>query len=286
MIRFNIKYISNYAIRVIFLMQLLVPFSYAQILPVIPDSLRGKIDQERMGTHDANKIRTMFYNFGMVGDYPPDPLNVDLSVFHSVEIPKGSGENYSDGTTPFVLAKVMQENGNPAYIMETGYRERQGVSPVTSKTMRFEPRPGYLQINPDINKGRSVAMSNDSRTWPDRWIDKLNDFDDPGWSGSWNGYFGKVPKADQESFVVYDDNFYDAWSYYPDNRDRTRRGFGLKIEQRGFQWSNPQAGFTIFFHYDISNESTTQYNNNIIFVSIWNMYISPWNHINASNRII
>ena len=167
MIRFNIKYIPNYSIRLILFMQFLVSFGYAQILPVIPDSLRGKIDQERMGTHDANKIRTMFYNFGMVGDYPPDPLNVDLSVFHSVEIPKGSGENYSDGTTPFVLAKVLQGNGDPAYIMETGYRERQGTSPVTNKTMRFEPRPGYLQINPDINKGRSVAMSNDPRTWPD-----------------------------------------------------------------------------------------------------------------------
>ena len=265
MIRFINKYISNYTIQVIFLIQLLVPFSYAQLLPVIPDSLRGKIDQERMGTHDANKIRTMFYNFGMVGDYPPDPLNVDLSVFHSVEIPKGSGENYSDGTTPFVLAKVLQGNGDPAYIMETGYRERQGTSPVTNKTMRFEPRPGYLQTNPDINKGRSVAISNDSRTWPDRWIDKLNDPDDPGWGGSWNGYFGKAPKADQESFMTYDDNFYDAWNFYPDIRDNTRRGFGLKIEQRGFQWSNPQAGFTIFFHYDISNESSIDYDNNIIF---------------------
>ena len=265
MIRFNIKYIPDYSIKLILLTQFLVSFSYAQLLPVIPDSLRGKIDQERMGTHDANKIRTMFYNFGMVGDYPPDPLNVDLSVFHSVEIPKGSGENYSDGTTPFVLAKVLQGNGDPAYIMETGYRERQGTSPVTNKTMRFEPRPGYLQTNPDINKGRSVAISNDPRTWPDKWIDKLNDPDDPGWSSSWNGYFGKAPKADQESFMTYDDNFYDAWNFYPDNRDHTRRGFGLKIEQRGFQWSNPQAGFTIFFHYDISNESTTDYDNNVIF---------------------
>ena len=76
MIRFNIKYIPNYSVILVILMLLLDSFSYAQLLPVIPDSLRGKIDQERMGTHDANKIRTMFYNFGMVGDYPLDPLNV------------------------------------------------------------------------------------------------------------------------------------------------------------------------------------------------------------------
>jgi hypothetical protein len=235
------------------------------ILPLIPPEWRGTIDAERQGTHDANLIRTLFYNFGMVGDYPADPLNVDLSVFHSVEIPKGSGENYSDGTTPFVLSKVIQTNGNPAYIMLTGYRERQGTSPITNKTMRFEPRFGYFQIDPEINKGRSPATSNDPRTWPDEWYDKLNDPDDPGWRGSWNGYFGKAPKADQESFCVYDDNYYDAWAYYPDSRDNTRRGLGLRVEQRGFQWANPQAGYVIFFHYDISNESTTSYNNNVIF---------------------
>ncbi|RJP61176.1 MAG: hypothetical protein C4539_20245 [Ignavibacteriales bacterium] len=244
--------------------------SYADLfaqtpLPVVSKELRGRVDAERVGTHDANKIRTVFYNYGMVGDYPADPINVDLSVFHSVEVPKGSGENYSDGTTPFVLAKVKQRNNRDAIIMETGYRERQGTSPWENRVMRFEPRPGYFQPDPAINQGRSVAMSNDSRTWPDEWIDKLDDPDDPGWSGYWNGYFGKAAGADQESFVVYDDDFYDAWNYYPDTRDETRRGLGLRVEQRGFQWSNPQAGNVIFFHYDISNESTTEYDDNILF---------------------
>ena len=253
-------------IIIAFLFSLIYP-AYAQnYLPVVPDSLRGAIDQEREGQHDANSIRTKFFNFGMVGDYPRDPINVDVTVFHSMEWPKGSGENYSDGHTPFVLAKVEQNNGTDAYIMETGYRERQARSPFhPDRVMRFEPRPGYFQPDPTINKGRSVAMSNDPRTWPDAWIDKLDDPDDPGWSGSWNGYFGKAPGADQESFVVYDDNFYDAWNFFPDDRDHTRHGLGLKIEQRGFQWANPQAGNVIFWHYDITNEGTTTYNNNIIF---------------------
>lgn len=236
-----------------------------ELPPPVPQDKRGRVDAERSGMHDANRIRTVFYNFGMVGDYPPDPVNVDLSVFHSVEVPKGTGENYSDGTTPFVLAKIRQNNGRESYIMETGFRERQQTSPRGSRVMRFEPRPGYFQEKSSINVGRSVAMSNDKRTWPDEWIDKLNDPDDPGWKDSWNGYFGKAPGADQESFVVYDDDFYDAWDYYPDARDNTRRGLGLRVEQRGFQWANPQAGNVIFFHYDITNESTTDYNDNIIF---------------------
>ncbi len=238
----------------------------AQIITPVPPDERGRIDAERFGTHDAANIRTRFWNFGMVGDYPADPVNVDLSVFHSAEVPKGTGMNYSDGITPFVLAKI-RENGRSedTYIMETGFRERQQISPYFKRPMRFEPRPGYFQADPSINRGRSPAISNDPRTWPGQWPDRLLDADDPGWSGSWNGYFGKRPAADQESFTVMDDDFYDGFDYQSDSRDPTRHGLGLRVEVRGFQWANPQAGNVVFWHYDITNESTTDYDDNIIF---------------------
>ncbi len=239
--------------------------AWAGVPTPVPKNQRGRLDAERSGTHDAANIRTLFWNYGMVGDYPPDPGNVDLSVFHSVEVPKGSGMDYSDGITPFVLAKIKQRNGLDAYIMETGFRERQATSPYYNRIMRFEPRPGYFQADPSINKGRSPAISNDPRTWPDFWPDKLDQADDPGWKGSWDGYFGKVPNADQESYMVMDDDFYDAWDFRPDSRDSTRRGLGLRIEVRGFQWANPQAQNVIFWHYDITNEGTTDYDDNIVF---------------------
>ena len=228
----------------------------AQVVTPVPKDMRSRIDAERLGFHDANNIRTVFYNYGMVGDYPPDPGNVDLSVFHSVEVPKGSGVNYTDGITPFVLAKKRLLNGDSAYIMETGYRERQETSPFSALTMRFEPRPGYFEPDPVLNRGRSPALSNDPRTWPASWPDK-----DATWNGSWNGYFGKQPAADQESYSVMDDDYYDKWKslYYPDSRDSTRHGLGLRVEVRGFQWANPQAANVIFWHYDITNEGTTDY---------------------------
>lgn len=258
-----------------------LPSMAQQLQPLVPKERRGQVNAEREGTHDANSIRTVFLNYGMVGDFEGNP---DLSVFHSVEVPKGSGLNYSDGITPFVLGRIVQNSGTPAYIMETGYRERQGTSPVTGKTMRFEPRFGYFETDPAINTGRSIAISNDPRTWPggarsqdgavldpsECWIDKVDDPDDPGWCGDWNGFFGKRPNADQESFFVMDDDFYDAWDFFPDSRDAglpasdRRRGLGLRVEVRGFQWSNPQASNVIFWHYDIVNEGTTDYED-IIF---------------------
>ncbi len=285
----NIFRISEHPFSFLLIIILLIaPFrAWGQLLPDTPANLRGQISAEREGTHDANNIRTTFYNYGMVGDYYGnygDPTKVPLSVFHSVEVPKGSGMNYSDGITPFVLAKINQRNGNPTYIMETGYRERQGISPnhIPPRVMRFEPRPGYFQADPAINVGRSPAISNDPRTWPATWPDKANDPTDPGWPGSWDGYFGKRPNADQESYTVMDDDFYDAWNnypehaanpniplspnnYYPDSRDSTRCGLGLMVQVRGFQWANVQAQNVIFWHYDIFNEGTTDYNNNIIF---------------------
>ena len=235
--------------------------------PVVPKSQRSAISAERSGQHDAANLRTIFHNFGMVGDYPSNPQTADLSIFHSVEVPKGTGMNYSDGITPFVLAKVQLTNGQDAYIMETGFRERQAESPYTERIMRFEPRPGYFEPDPARNLGRSIAISSDERTWPPSWPDKVNDPDDPGWAGSWNGYFGKRAAADQESYSVMDDDFYDAWKpyWYPDGRDTSRAGLGLRVGVRGFQWSNPQAGNVIFWHYDITNESTTEYDDNIVF---------------------
>ncbi len=241
------------------------PMSYAQYLDLVPIEWRGNEDYVRQGNHDANRIRTMFYNYGMVGDYQTTP---NYNIFHSMEWPKGSLECYSDGVTPFVLSKLQQNVNSQLqdfYIMETGYRERQETNPTTGRVQRYNPRPGYLQLDPTINTGRSPAVSYDPRTWPDEWYDKLNDPDDPGWPKSWNGYFGKQPNADQESFCVYDDDYYGKWNFYPDSRDNTRRGMGLKVEQRGFQWANIQSRDVIFWHYDITNESTTTYDYNVIF---------------------
>jgi hypothetical protein len=247
------------------------PSLHAQPLPIVPPEQRGDYRMERMGEHHHGNIRTLFWNYGMIGDFPDDPLHVDLSTFHSVEAPNGSGMNYSGGITPFVLARITTTGGQTAYIMETGDRERQAISPITGRQMRLEPRPGYFQEDPAINTARSPAVSDDPATWPASWPDKLGDSSDPGWPGSWNGYFGKGAIADQESFMVLDDQAYDAWDFQPDARDATRRGLGLRLVVRSLQWTHPLVRNVIFWHYDVTNEGTTPYDDNLIF----GVYVDP-----------
>ena len=235
-----------------------------------PRTHRGTIDAERVGNHDAANIRTRFWNFGMVGDYPPDPINVDLSTFHSAEVPRGSGMNYTDGITPFVLARD-RRRGRPASPPSwrpgsasvrscSGRRSRSrrrcasSRVPATSSSIgEQEPRP----LTRDQHRSPHLAADVAGQGRPDdlgRRLERIlrqasrrpSRRATPSWTTILYGYS-------------------QDWAYHPDANDPTRGGLGLRIEVRGFQWANPQAGNVIFWHYDITNESTTAYNDSIFF---------------------
>ena len=74
----------------------------------------------------------------------------------------------------------------------------------------WEPLPGYNNPDTALVAMSHMGPSDDNNaivsTWPSQWPDKLTDPLDPGWAGSWNGYFGKDQKnAEQESYFVMDD---------------------------------------------------------------------------------
>src|SRR5262249_59858578 len=56
-----------------------------------------------------------------------------------------------------------------------------------------------------------------------------------------------------------DEDYCAAGESPPGRGAPARHGLGLRVEVRGFQWANPQAANVIFWHYDIVNESTTDY---------------------------
>jgi len=209
----------------------------------------------KKGIMDGNLVRTIFRNDGQVGTWPESP---------SGEWPKGSGHGYLDGVAALIAAEVVAPGNNQIiHPLETSYREEVDFDPQTNELWVFEPVPGY--VNPG---SESPAFNIDPTTWPEQWPDALEAVGvEDDWDGFWYGYFGKgVQNADYETFFVVDDSkdkefTRPPYDYFPIAEDNERGGLGLRVEVRGYQWSQVLAEDIIFWHYDIVNLSDTTYDN-------------------------
>ena len=63
-----------------------------------------------------------------------------------------------------------------------------------------------------------------------------------------------------ESFFVVDDRTNKEFEYYPFEADSTKRGLGIEIESRYYQWANPLAEDIIFLIYKVTNKSDKDLN--------------------------
>jgi hypothetical protein len=138
---------------------------------------------------------------------------------------------------------------------------------------------GILQPEEDFNKNGMLdlsmintagwfAMSHRKDTWPRTWPAGSFPGDDrqPGEErtgvrdGRWNGEYGAYIRADQESYYVMDDRENDEFSYYPFDDEASkqlwpngRRGLGITVEVRNYQWSSRLAEDILISIYDITN---------------------------------
>jgi hypothetical protein len=139
---------------------------------------------------------------------------------------------------------------------------------------------GILQTAEDFN-GNGVldlamqnevgwfAISSRRETWPRYWPGKSYPGDNrdsaatvPGVrAGRWNGEYGAYVRADQESYFALDDRENDEFAYFPFDDPSTwvewpngRRGLGMKVEVRNYQWSSRLAEDIFISVYDITNE--------------------------------
>jgi hypothetical protein len=231
--------------------------TFSQINPqtqLYRDDENGNVQFRREGVMDGNLIRTLFYNNGEVGQWPFQP---------SGEWPKGTGQTYLDGVAVLIAAEV-QAQGNGAIIhpLETSYREWMDKDPLNGTIWGLEPVPGYIKSDAE-----TPAINNKPFSWPEEWPEALNLT--PEWNGFWYGYFGRgVQNSDFETFLVMDDNQDGEWNrppykYYPILSDTAWGGLGLRVEVRGFQWSQVLAEDIIFWHYDIVNISDFNYDKSI-----------------------
>jgi hypothetical protein len=224
----------------------LIFFSSLSFSQRIVDKNKGNPKFTKRGFMDGNLVGTVYYNFGEIADWQYQP---SLSGVW----PKGTNHTYIDGVAVIVQAEATTPGGQKIHPLETNYYEytRHSSSGVT---YGWWPLDGYAKPYQT-----EVARSDDPNTWPDSWPDQKSD-----WNGQWDGFFGKnIKNADLETFFVFDDNedrdYIDQFNFRPDADDSTRGGLGMQVRARGFQWSQVLAEDVIFWYYEITNMSTTDY---------------------------
>jgi hypothetical protein len=247
----------------------------------IPPEYRGDELLIARGILDGNLIETNFRNHGEVSRWDDLPWGV---------WPRGVGGRHVDGVGVLVSGRVPGERAkwadiNPSWagLQDTllnpvilTYRDA-GKRTVDGKLFGWTPLNGFhntQRINSLGELEPTPALSDDGDSWPDFWPDRLDNPDDPGWSGQWNGFFGRgVFNADLESYYVIDDYTDREYQidettggplsqfgvFYADPSDSTKGGFGVQTGVRIFQWANILAEDAMFLLYRIKNESPTDY---------------------------
>lgn len=145
------------------------------------------------------------------------------------------------------------------------------------RTNDFGEGDGQLQPIEDFNKNNILdlsmknvvgwfAGSHRKETWPTYWPvgsypgdDRQPGEERPGVrAGRWNGEFGAYVRADQEGYYLMDDRENDEFDYYAFNDTRPwpegRRGLGVKVEARAYQWNARLAEDILINIYDITLE--------------------------------
>jgi hypothetical protein len=198
----------------------------------------GAVIDRKYADHTGNRILNRFYNFGGIGD--------GGGQFSGI-YPIGSGNSYFYEFTPVIAASVVDSSGNRKHIVSDGAIGLRDMSPFGYQ-WGFEPLPGFANPNQDY-----MAINTIPESWPESWPNREED-----WNGYWNGAYGKYVRADQESYYVMNDQYNDEFFYFPFTssvEDSVKRGLGIKLDTRIYQWNHPAAEDIIIITYLIENVS-------------------------------
>jgi hypothetical protein len=227
----------------------------------VPSDHRGDPNFRRFSNLDGNNIRASVFNSGYSGAPNQEPESIPY------EWPKNTNRIYVSIVGIWLGGEVANDDGNTINIIDMpAFR-----SSPQGNSWTMEPVPGFQ--NPG---SEDFARSDDPSTWPPElqggWRDKREDPNDPGWVGSWNGFFGKnIFNADQEMYFRTSDDLYDRYNYTPDETDPSRKGLGLLMDVRSFAWSQILISDVVFFVHDIKNDGTKRIPKSsfLIFIADW-----------------
>ncbi len=251
-----------FRILIIVLLGLMPIFLYAQMA-----GLHGNEREIRKGLHDGNLFRVTVYNDGTFG-------SIDNTVDFAGEWPVGTGHIYLvDGNT-FIGGEVIDTTGQVKHIISENRSSMisysTGDQGPNGEWWTFLPLTGFANSD-----NKDLAMSHMSWSWPEYWPDirdpENKRYSADGWAGSWNGYFGRdVKNAEEESYFVADDYNNREFLFYPDSLDKERRGLGLRMYVRGFQWANALVEDGIFTLFDIENVGTVNHDKMVFGYKVGN----------------
>ncbi|MDX1741371.1 MAG: hypothetical protein R3178_08770, partial [Rhodothermales bacterium] len=162
----------------------------------VPPGYRGEEGMIARGILDGNLIETNFRNHGELSRWNDNPWGV---------WPRGIGGRHLDGVGVIVGGRVPGERekwptygGAPDTMINPvilTYRDAgKRTNPATGELWGWLPLPGFHNPQRINNLGQrepTPALSDDETSWPEFWPDRLNNPDDPGWAGQWNGFFGR-----------------------------------------------------------------------------------------------
>lgn len=273
------------------LLQLFLMLSLLQLLIVTasfgqgkkyegPDDPAGDIAAEREGYMTGNRVFLYFRNTTELSDWPKVEVSKWPNTYNGVKMLDGIAlligalvyiKNDTIPVTDPNEIKLLSAQGliDTLYFLQTSYREEMDVDPTGTVEWGLYPVFGYFD-----ELSEYPAMSNRSTSWPPAGWPYTNH--QLHWPGEWDGRFGRgIIYADLETYFVANDaqdqeylGPEDRVKYYPrpgrkigDIRPTTIQnglpwgGIGIRVEQRGFQWNNPQARDALFWEYTIANIS-------------------------------
>lgn len=206
---------------------LMILFFCANMIPQQKKGTQGEIKESLM---KSNAISAVIFNYGSIGK--PNYLSGvgDMAW-------KNLGYLFEFG--PMIAAKVIGNDGKPYAIVSDSYVLPGQGDYSTDGTLKWGwlPRAGYANPNQ-----KNVATFQNPSSWPSTWAQWPAEDMNMGFIGY------------DEAYYVMDDFTNAEFPYYPFPNDPDKRGLGVKVEVRLFQFSGLFKN-SIIVKYKITNES-------------------------------
>ena len=178
---------------------------------------------------NENNISTIIYNTGAISRPGVTPNVLDFAW-------NGLGYAYEIGL--LVGAEVKDTNGSTIHMVSEGFDSPSDgeYDPGVFLKWGWLPVAGYSK-----NNQPNIATNLDPLSWDSSWTQ---------WPGKYQS--GK-PSAILESVYGMDDLTKKEFAYYPDPKDSTKRGLGLRAEVRCYQFPDSKLADVFFSITDLRN---------------------------------